>query len=123
MAIYFGYNPPFIGGAEGVMSRQEDLRLVKNDILQLLLTMPGERVHRPTFGTVIRSSLFDPSDETSYEILADDIEEKLRLSEPRIFNTQVFVQPAGDHVVNIRIVANLTFDPNAVLELDQEVQV
>jgi hypothetical protein len=52
--IWFGFNPPFIGGQQKVMSRQEDLRLIKNDLLQLLLTVPGERVHRPTFGSPIR---------------------------------------------------------------------
>ena len=57
MATYFGQNPPFVGGAEKVLSRQEDIRLIKNDILQLIMTSPGERVHRPNFGTAVRETI------------------------------------------------------------------
>ena len=122
MAIYFGMNPPFIGGAEKVLSRQEDLRLIKNDILQLILTSPGERVHRPAFGTPIRSAVFDPSDDKSYDDLADDIQEAIDESEPRVFNTSVTVQPIDDgQVVHVTVVASLTFDPDAIIKLEQDI--
>jgi len=124
MAIYFGFNPPFIGGAEKVLSRQEDLKLVKNDLLQLILTSPGERVHRPKFGTVIRETLFDPSDDTTYELLADDIQDEIVRSEPRVFNVQVTVQPIDDgQMIKVKVLANLTFDPNAILELAQDISI
>lgn len=124
MAIYFGQNPPFIGGAEVVLSRQEDLKLIKNDLLQLILTTPGERIHRPTFGTPVRQTLFDPSDSTSYDLLADDIREEIIRSESRVLDPQVWVQPMDDdQIVKVRVVANVTFDPNAILELEQEIAV
>jgi len=122
MAIYFGYNPPFTGGAEKALSRQEDLRLIKNDLLQLIMTSPGERIHRPTFGTPIRMVLFDPSDEISYDILADGIREEIIRSEPRVFDPQVTVQPVDDgQIIKIKVVANVTFDPDAILELEQDI--
>ena len=124
MAIYFGQNPPFTGGAEKVLSRQEDLRLIKNDLLQLIMTSPGERIHRPTFGTAIRETLFDPSDDISYDLLADGIREEIIRSEPRVFDPQVSVQSVEDgQVVKVRVVANVTFDPNAILELEQDIAV
>ena len=124
MAIYFGQNPPFVGGAEKVLSRQEDLRLIKNDLLQLIMTSPGERVHRPDFGTPIRSTVFDPSDDISYDLLADGILEEIIASEPRVLNPQVVVQPIDDgQAVKVRVIANLTFDPNAILELEQEISI
>jgi len=124
MAVYFGYNPPFVGGAGGVMSRQEDLRLVKNDLLQLILTSPGERVHRPDFGTDLRASVFDPSDTQSYELLAADIRDEILRSEPRVLNPRVSAQPVGDgQIVKVFVIANLTFNPDAVLELEQEILV
>lgn len=122
MAIYFGYNPPFIGGAEKVFSRQEDLRLVKNDLLQLIMTSPGERVHRPDFGAAVRATLFDPSDSASYDLLADSIREEILNSEPRVFDPRVTAQPVDDgQIVKVKVVANLTFDPNTILELEQDI--
>ena len=124
MAIYFGINPPFIGGAEKVLSRQEDLKLIKNDLLQLILTSPGERVHRPEFGTPIRDTVFDPSDRISYDILANEIAEEIINSEPRVFNPQVTVQPIDDgQVIKVKVVANVTFSPNTILELEQEISI
>lgn len=122
MAVYFGFNPPFIGGTEKVLSRQEDMRLIKNDLLQLIMTSPGERVHRPTFGTPVRNSVFDPSDEVSYDLLADGIREEIENSEPRVFGPEVTVQAVDDgKTVKVRVLANLTFDPQAILELEQEI--
>ena len=124
MAIYFGQNPPLIGGAEKVLSRQEDVRLIKNDILQLILTSPGERIHRPTFGTAVRMILFDPSDSISYEILASSITDAILASEPRVLDPRVTAQPIDDgQAIKVRVVANLTFDPNAILELEQDISI
>ena len=63
MVNFYGFNPPFLGGNQNVLSRQEDVRLIQTDILQLLLTSPGQRVMRPNFGTSINYQLFDPLDE------------------------------------------------------------
>ncbi len=124
MATYWGMNPPFIGGAQRVLSRQEDLRLVKNDLLQLLLTVPGERVHRPNFGSPIRESLFDPSDDEQYDLLADGITEAILAQEPRILNPAVTVEPNHDgSLVNVHVIGRLSFDPNVVIEVTQDVTV
>ena len=124
MAIYFGQNPPFIGGSQKVMSRQEDARLVKNDIIQLLLTTPGERIHNPDFGTPIKSSLFDQSDRSTYTLIAHDIREAISRFEPRIASVQVIVEPGdSEHVVLVKVAGVLTIDPTVVLELEQAVSV
>jgi hypothetical protein len=71
MATLWGYNFPFYQGTtiKGVSSivlpRSEDYRLIRNDYLQGLLTLKGERWFRPTFGGDVRKSLFDPNDASS----------------------------------------------------------
>jgi len=86
MADFFGFNPPFLGGNQNVLSRQEDIRLIKNDILQLLLTSPGQRVMRPNFGTSINFQLFDPLDEEAdgNDQLRDSIASAIKEHEPRV---------------------------------------
>ena len=50
MTNYIGFNPPFVGGSQGIMTRQEDERLIRNDILNNLLILPGELPFRPNYG-------------------------------------------------------------------------
>ncbi len=66
------------------MSRQEDDRLIKNDLLQLLLTVPGERVNRPDFGVNLRNFVFEDSSPSSLSLLASGVREAVIAQEPRI---------------------------------------
>jgi phage baseplate assembly protein W len=119
MARWFGYNPPFVGGVQGVLSRQEDVRLIKNDLLQLLLTVPGERVHRPNFGTPIRASVFEPFTDELLSSLRSQILNIIESEEPRVSETDVFLEADRDrHILRIKVIAQLTFDPNIKLELE-----
>lgn len=116
-AFYFGFNPPFRDN-RGIMARQEDSRLIKNDILQLLLTLPGERVHRPTFGTVLRSSVFDPLTDSNIRILEQSIRRALVLNEPRLKDPTVQITVDRDKsMVNVRVVGELNYDANERLEI------
>jgi len=120
-ATYYGYNMPFWGGQNNIMSRQEDERLIKNDLLQLLQTSPGERVHRSEFGTLIRSTLFNPLDESTMSVLRQNITQQIRTHEPRVEIQSVDVSgdPQDDQRINIIIVVSPKYDPliNYTLEL------
>lgn len=91
MADFYGFNPPFLGGNQNVLSRQEDVRLIQNDVLQLLLTSPGQRVMRPDFGTLINFQLFDPIDEEAdgNDELRDSIASAIGTHEPRVRVNQI----------------------------------
>ena len=105
-AVLYGFNPPFIGGPNNVLSRQEDQQLIKNDLLQLLLTSPGERAYRPTFGTAIRSTVFEQLDNVS-------------LHEPRVTVTQFDLSQVGDtNQLNIKLVATLVTNPELTISID-----
>lgn len=118
-ARWFGFNPPFVGGRQNILSRQEDLRIIKNDLLQLLLTAPGERVHRPTFGTDIRLTIFDQGDPTSVDSLTDNILTAIATEEPRLreVSVNIVLLPDASAMV-INVFGKLTNDPNVILELE-----
>jgi phage baseplate assembly protein W len=91
MVDFYGFNPPFLGGSQNVLSRQEGTRLIQNDVLQLLLTSPGQRVMRPNFGTSINHQLFDPLDpeaDGNFE-LRDSIAAAIAEHEPRVIVTDI----------------------------------
>lgn len=103
--VYYGVNPPFVGGPQGILSIQTDERLIKNDILQLLLTLPGERVYRPTFGTRIRAMVFENPTPQDLAQLESDIVQQLSVEEPRVTVNAVSVTLVDDQV---RIVVDVS---------------
>lgn len=119
-ALLYGYNPAFYGGPSGILSRQEDQQLIKNDLLQLLLTVPGERVYRPTFGTILRSSIFEQLDDRQLSFIRDSIIESVRTHEPRITVTKLNLT-ATDNSNEIRIilVASINASPNLYISIDR----
>lgn len=81
MAKLWGTNFPFykgntlLGTTSKVLPRQEDYRLIRNDYLQGLMTIKGERWYRPGFGGDIPRLQFDPNDVNSRTSIEDTIRE------------------------------------------------
>lgn len=117
-STYFGFNPPFFRPGR-VMPVQTDERLIKNDLLQLLLTSPGERVFRPDFGTELRRSTFEPIDTFTINNLKESIAQAIKQFEPRVSTSNVvIVRDDNNNQLNVKVFAALTIDPNRILELD-----
>ena len=117
-ANLYGFNPPFIGGPEKVMSRQEDDKLIKNDILQLLLTVPGERVHRPNWGVNLRNFVFEQLTDTDLMILKDEVIEKIATYEQRIIVRSLVIEPDEVNLgITVQLVFSLVTDPRKTINL------
>jgi hypothetical protein len=59
----------------------------------ILWTAKGERVMRPEFGCGLQDYVFTTTDATSLRLLASDIEEAIRVWEPRVESAEVEVSP------------------------------
>lgn len=94
--VYYGYNPPFFGGTQNVMSWQSGDRMIKNDLRQLLLTSPGERVYRPTFGSPIKGALFESLNQNDLPTLRDGIITAINTHEQRVRINDVKLQLLED---------------------------
>ena len=89
----------------------EDEKLIKNDILQLLLTSPGERVMRPDFGTEVRRFVFEGITQDSIDGLKESILNAIATFEPRLTATTVEIQTKLDeNYVNIKVYGNFNID-------------
>lgn len=110
--IWYGFNAPFIGGPEGVLSRQTDERLIRNDLLQLLLTSPGERIMRPDFGSPIRRYVFENMDRASLNSLKDAINQTILDNEPRVIVSDIILTPYDNGVLDIKIFGVFNIDKN-----------
>lgn len=88
---FLGLQYPLVKTSRGLMAQKSGVDQIKADLLQLLLTNPGERVMMPNYGTPLRELFFEPND-PSLEIRARQmINDAILLWEPRIVITQIEV--------------------------------
>jgi phage baseplate assembly protein W len=87
--------PPEVGPA-GAFEWRSGTALVRQSILIILDTSPGERVMRPDFGCGLRRYLMEPNTPATRAAIAREIEAGLRAWEPRIVVGTVDVTPTDD---------------------------
>jgi len=73
-------------GEIALVSREEDIRQA---ILVILGTSPGERVMRPDFGAGLKALVFEPINTATKALVKHRVEEALLLWEPRIDSVEV----------------------------------
>ena len=95
---FIGLQYPLKKTSRGLMAQKQGINQVKSDLLQLLLTNPGERVMLPEFGTPLRELFFEPNDKDLELEAKNMIAESINTWEPRI------------EIKNIDVTSN--FDPD-----------
>ena len=76
---------------------------IKADLMQLLLTNPGERVMLSDFGTNIRALLFEQNTDLIFEKIRNAIIEAISRWEPRIVLQEVIVTNADNEATGKKI--------------------
>lgn len=115
---WFGYNVPFLSRGR-ILDYQEDEKLIKNDLLQLLLTSPGERVMRPDFGTPLRGYIFESVTPTSLIVLKEEILQAINKYEPRVdIIAMNFVDESEKNTVRFQLIARLNTNENRELFIE-----
>ena len=132
MAVKFlGAPYPIIKTPRGLLAQSNGVDQIKADLLQLLLTTPGERVMTPLFGTPLKKLIFEQND-VALEVQARNmIVEAIDTWEPRIIvnniratsgdnfdrsklNNSDNLEQAG-YILGIEIEF---FDPNNITEIE-----
>ena len=108
--ISFGVKVPF--SKEGVFHfNYTTMVQIKSNLINLLLTSPGERYHEPSYGVGIRDILFDQNSETNQRIttLKSRIDQSISFHLPQIQMTNLKVTPE-DKILNIHIEYRILLD-------------
>jgi len=71
-------------GPTGRIDMVEDDEAIRQAILMLLATSPGERVMRPDYGCLLRRVIFSPNDDTTAGLAIHYVRIALERWEPRI---------------------------------------
>lgn len=74
---------------------QNDVEIVKTDLLNHIFTKRGERVMLPNFGTAIPELVFEPLDNGTLEILEDELRTVFNY-DPRVELLELDIQPDFD---------------------------
>jgi len=90
------------------------LQQAKYNIINLLQTIPGERLGQPAFGSQLHSILFEPMNEDFSDILEDSIRTSLETWLPyiNIKNIEITMPDYNINQVNITIDFGLSFEPD-----------
>lgn len=92
---------PLIRGDTGLFQMKNGVALIKGDILQILGTIPGERVMEPEFGSRIRELLFAPLDIGTLTLAKAYTVDAIKRWEPRIelLNAEVEADEDGSTII------------------------
>jgi phage baseplate assembly protein W len=93
--ILYGTPYPIVKTPQGLLSPVKNYDAIKADLLQLLLTNPGERVMIPDFGTPLRNLLFEQNTANLAQNAKTMIIEAIRSWEPRIAVRDITVKNQG----------------------------
>lgn len=105
LGVGWNFQPRFRGDGKGapteMVANEENIR---QSLITLLSTSPGERVHRYDYGCPLREYAFEMMNTSTKTILRNRIEESIIQFEPRVIvNGIEFEEVAKEGVLNIII--------------------
>lgn len=82
--------------SDGDMQKDVDVEAILNSLRNIILTFQGERRMLPTFATNIWGLLFEPIDEVTARIIAENLLKAIKIWENRIEVTAFDIEPLTD---------------------------
>lgn len=96
VAFYSDYDGDFTRAASGDVTRDTDVQAILNSISNIILTVQGERRMLPTFASNVAHLLFEPIDEVTARLLAENLLDAIRVWEDRVDITGFDIEPLHD---------------------------
>ncbi|HEY5955231.1 MAG TPA: GPW/gp25 family protein, partial [Polyangiaceae bacterium] len=105
MPQLFLYQPLRLGRQGGVAVTDDPNRHLRDKILAVLFTAPGERVNQPDFGVGLNRALFEPLDDLTIAALQFRISQGLdrQLSDEIIFDDLQLISSPDQGELDLRI--------------------
>lgn len=94
---------PLGGIKDGRLEWSADDASIREVMLNILLTRPGERLQRPDFGAGLLNFVHQPNNETTRNLMASVVRKALERWEPRVSVEAVEVAPSPTSVADVHI--------------------
>jgi hypothetical protein len=101
--LYRGIAYPLRKDSVALPAPATDDDLIKQDLIQLIMTGRGERVMRPDLGTKAFSYVFENNDDLLAEMIRTDLRAVIGKYEPRIIPRNIFVDKDEENAVVVTI--------------------
>jgi hypothetical protein len=88
---------------QGRLAWSRDDKSIREVMLNILLTRPGERLLRPDFGAGLLNFVHQPNNETTRNLMAGVVRKSLAQWEPRVVVDAVTVTPSRTHLAEVHI--------------------
>lgn len=94
-----------LGGVseDGQMRWSHDDLSVRESLLNIVLTRPGERLQREDFGAGLMNFIHQPNNETTRNLIAGVVRKSIQLWETRIVVEGVDVTPSPNQLADVHI--------------------
>jgi phage baseplate assembly protein W len=112
-----GLEPGISISSRGGLAMVEQPESIRQAILILLTTLPGERVMRPTYGCDLFKLVFSPNDETTAGLAIHFVRKALERWEPRVEILHLDATRNGDQPDRLEI--SLEYRIRAIQRTDQ----
>ncbi len=100
------------------------LEQVSSNVINLILTIPGERYMQPTFGSKLHEYLFEQFDEGVVEFIEDSISESIEEWLPYVNIEELVVtdgldprDPNSSATIRVSLTISITSDPETHMEI------
>lgn len=104
---YNGMSFPFRLGIRGGVATSTlepgDLSRIRESIVQILNTYPGERVMEPSFGCKVKDYIFEPDNPTTKAVIAFEVRKAIERWEKRVEVGEISVYSAEEWKAKQRI--------------------
>lgn len=105
--VAIGFDLPINGNAV-FTPNYETKEAIKNNLINFLLTNPGERVRNPEFGAGLREFIFEQITEDNLDFLKDDLDSKIKTQFPNIFLEDIVINALYDqNTIEVKIDYNI----------------
>ena len=94
---------------DGSVALAEHEQAIRQSILLILGTSPGERLMRPKFGCGIHGLVFSPNQATTAALISFEVREALLEWEPRIQVTDVKVESAPEDAEGSKLLIGVEY--------------
>lgn len=97
--VAIGFDLPING--EGVFNSNYQTRdAIKNNLINYLLTNPGERPANPTFGAGLRRFIFTQIENDNLDFIREDLQDKINQNFPNVLlnNVEILSSPNQNQI-------------------------
>jgi phage baseplate assembly protein W len=113
--VYIGLQLPLGYDDDGFFKRTKTtIKQAQYNIINLLKTIPGERLGQPLYGSRLHHLLFEPMTEDLNERIQLEIQKALEIWLPYITVQDIKIAFKGLNNVDVSITFGLSFDPSAM---------